>query len=50
MGYSFNTNDFNDGMYYAAGLGVSYNNFNAELMYKENKSKIDTWWNDGKNN
>lgn len=47
MGYSFNTNDFNNGMYYAAGLGVSYNNFNAELMYKENKSKIDTWWYDG---
>ena len=38
LGYSFNTNDYNNGFYYGAGIGVSYNNFNAELMYKENKS------------
>ena len=47
LGYSFNTDKFNNGMYYGAGVGVSYNNFNAELMYKENKSRIDTWWYDG---
>ena len=40
LGYSFNTNKANNGMYYGAGVGVSYNNFNVDLMYKENKSKI----------
>lgn len=30
-------------MYYGAGVGVSYNNFNVDLMYKENKSKINGW-------
>ena len=41
--YSFNTNKANNGMYYGAGVGVSYNNFNVDLMYKENKSKINGW-------
>ncbi len=41
LGYSFNTNHYRNGFYYAAGAGVSYNNFNAELMYKENKSRFD---------
>lgn len=43
LGYSFNTNKANNGMYYGAGVGVSYNNFNVDLMYKENKSKINGW-------
>ena len=46
LGYSFNTNKANGGLYYGAGVGVSYNNFNVDLMYKENKSRIDEWfWN-----
>ena len=50
LGYSFNTNKAKNGMYYGAGIGVSYNNFNAELMYKENKSKIDGWlWDESLN-
>lgn len=47
LGYSFNTNDYNNGFYYGAGIGVSFNNFNAELMYKENKSKYTSFLWDG---
>ena len=47
LGYSFNNNKFNNGLYYGAGIGVSYNNFNAELMYKENKSKYSSLFWDG---
>lgn len=39
LGYSFNTNHAKNGFYYGAGVGVSFNNFNVELMYKENKSR-----------
>lgn len=50
LGYSFNTNDYNNGFYYGAGIGVSYNNFNAELMYKENKSNYSgSVWDDNIN-
>lgn len=57
LGYSFNTKsgDFNyktndqnfgsgkikDGMYYGAGLGVEYNNWTADVMYKVNTAKLD---------
>jgi hypothetical protein len=47
LGYSFNTNHANNGFYYGAGLGVSFNNFNVELMYKENKSRYTGWLYDG---
>ena len=47
LGYSFNTNQANNGFYYGAGLGVSFNNFNVELMYKENKSRYTGWLYDG---
>lgn len=47
LGYSFNTNHANNGFYYGAGLGVSFNNFNVELMYKENKSSYTGWLYDG---
>lgn len=41
LGYSINTNEAKDGLYYGVGAGVSYNNFNAEVMYKENKAKYE---------
>jgi hypothetical protein len=47
FGYSFNNNKFNNGFYYGAGVGVSYSNFNVELMYKENKSKYSSLFWDG---
>lgn len=42
LGYSINDNDAKDGVYYGVGGGISYNNFNAEVMYKENQGKYDT--------
>jgi len=45
LGYSFNTNHAKNGFYYGAGVGVSFNNFNVELMYKENKSGYDWYYN-----
>ena len=47
LGYSFNTNHAKNGFYYGAGVGVSFNNFNVELMYKENKSRYTEWWYNG---
>ena len=47
LGYSFNNNEYNNGFYYGGGIGVSYNNFNAELMYKENKSRFSSFLWDG---
>lgn len=47
LGYSFNTNHANNGLYYGAGVGVSFNNFNVELMYKENKSRYTDIFYDG---
>ena len=56
LGYSFNTKnkDFENaaglmgvdaktknGLYYGVGGGVSFNNVNVELMYKENKGKYE---------
>jgi len=47
LGYSFNNGDHDygrlgkfkakNGLYYGVGGGVNYNNFNVELMYKENQ-------------
>ncbi len=39
LGYSINTDDTKDGLYYGVGGGVNINNFNVDLMYKENKGK-----------
>ena len=47
LGYSFNNNEYNNGFYYGGGIGISYNNFNAELMYKENKSRFSSFLWDG---
>ena len=44
MGYSANNGNIDDykaknGLYYGVGAGVNYNNFNAEVMYKENQGE-----------
>ena len=44
MGYSANNGNIDDykaknGLYYGVGAGVNYNNFNAEVMYKENQGQ-----------
>ena len=39
LGYSINTDEAKDGLYYGVGGGIEINNFNAELMFKENKGK-----------
>lgn len=41
LGYSINTDKAKDGVYYGVGGGISYNNFNAEVMYKENQGKYE---------
>ena len=45
LGYSFNTEfdkdaDVDNGFYYAAGLGVEYNNFNVDFMYAKTKGEV----------
>ena len=44
LGYSANNGNIDDykaknGLYYGVGAGVNYNNFNAEVMYKENQGQ-----------
>lgn len=39
LGYSINTDEAKDGLYYGVGGGVTFNDFNFEVMYKENKGK-----------
>ncbi len=39
LGYSANTDKAKDGLYYGAGAGVSVNNVNVDVMYKENQGK-----------
>ena len=51
LGYSFNNGDHDygrlgkfkakNGLYYGVGGGVNYNNFNVELMYKENQGEYE---------
>lgn len=37
----------NDGLYWAAGAGVQYENFNVELLYGVNKAKTKVKWDGG---
>lgn len=39
LGYSINTNNAKDGVYYGVGAGLNINNFNVDVMYKENQGK-----------
>ena len=39
LGYSINTDDAKDGLYYGVGGGIKFNNLNVDVMYKENKGK-----------
>lgn len=39
LGYSINTDKAKDGLYYGVGGGVKFNNFNVDVMFKENKGK-----------
>ena len=42
LGYSINNNDAKDGVYYGVGAGLNINdNFNVDVMYKENKGKYE---------
>lgn len=61
LGYSFNfkskdykeegsnsvSTSVNDGLYWAAGAGVQYENFNVELLYGVNKAKTKVKWDGG---
>ena len=42
LGYWINNNDAKDGVYYGVGAGLNINdNFNVDVMYKENKGKYE---------
>ena len=38
VGYSFNSENFEDDMYYSAGLGMQYRKITWDIMYKRNNS------------
>lgn len=38
VGYSYNSGNFDDDIYYGAGLGVQYSKITWDIMYKRNNS------------
>jgi hypothetical protein len=47
LGYSINTNDYDNGMYFGIGGGIEWNNFVFDLMYKVNDAERDYDWSKG---
>ena len=44
LGLSFNTSDYDSGMYFGMGGGLEYQNFVFDLMYKVNDAEAGGWW------
>ena len=38
VGYSYNSGNFDDDIYYGAGLGIQYSKITWDIMYKRNNS------------